>query len=101
MGRAECRHPNACTEITDELLNSGKLKEINYSELFYSKTPFAPEGITKDELKDLQKKAFLSFYLRPRIIWRLFLKLKNLRHLKSILIRARDYIFLKRSTADG
>jgi len=81
------------TEATKELLNSGKLKSINYSELFYSKIPFTPEGITKDELKKLQRKAFLSFYLRAHILIRLVLRVKSLRHLASILVRAGDYLF--------
>lgn len=86
------------TAITEELLHSGRLKEINYEELFYSKTPFSPEGITKKELKTLQKKAFLSFYLRPSIIIRLVLRLKSLRHLLSIFRRTVDYVFIKRGS---
>lgn len=89
-----CFLPLPGTEITQELLNSGRLNKINYSELFYSKVPFSPDGITKKELKKFQQKAFLSFYLRPHILLELILRLKSLRHFKSILKRARDYIFL-------
>lgn len=90
-----CFLPLPGTEITRDLLDSGKLKKINYGELFYSKVPFSPEGITKKELKDFQKKAFLFFYLRPSILLGLILKLKSFRHFRSILKRAKDYIFIK------
>jgi len=90
-----CFLPLPGTEITQELLNSGRLKKINYAELFYSKVPFSPDGITKRELKTFQRKAFLSFYLRLHILLGLILRLKSFRHFKSILRRARDYIFSK------
>ena len=90
-----CFLPLPGTEITQELLKSGKLKRINYEELFYSKVPYSPEGITKKELKALQRKAFLCFFLRPRIFISLILRLRSFNHLKSILKRTRDYIFSK------
>jgi radical SAM superfamily enzyme YgiQ (UPF0313 family) len=88
-----CFLPLPGTEITKDLLNSGRLKNINYEELFYSKAPFSPEGITQKELKNFQKKAFLLFYLRPRILFGMILRLKSFRHFRSILKRAKDYIF--------
>lgn len=87
-----CFLPLPGTEITEELLRSGEIKEINYAELFYSKVPFSPRGITKIELKKLQRKAFLSFYLRPRIWIGILFRLKSWAHFNSIFKRGIDYI---------
>jgi len=88
-----CFLPLPGTDITQELLNSGRLKKIDYSDLFYAKVPFSPEGITKKELKNFQQKAFLSFYLRFHILINLFLRLKSFRHFSAIVKRAIDYVF--------
>ena len=83
------------TEITQDLLDSGRLRKIDYSELFYAETPFSPDGITKRELKSLQRRAFLSFFLRPCILVRLIFSLRSFRQFRAILRRARAYIFSK------
>jgi len=93
LAQFSCFLPLPGTEITQTLLNSGKLKNINYADLFYSRVPFSPEGITKRELKVFQRRAFLSFYLRPYILFRLISRLKSFRHFNMILKRAKDYIF--------
>jgi len=83
------------TDITEELIRTGRLKTINYGDLFYSKTTFSLDGISKDRLKKFQRKAFLDFYFRPRILIGLMLKIRSPRHVKSIVKRARDYVFSK------
>lgn len=90
-----CFLPLPGTEITQELLKNRILKHIDYNELFYSKVPFSPKNISKKELKRLQRKAFLSFFLRARILIGLMSRLKSYRHLISILKRAKDYILSK------
>ena len=47
------------------------------------------------ELKMYQRKAFLSFYFRPRILMGLILRLKSLKNVKTIFKIAKEYI-LKR-----
>lgn len=96
-----CFLPLPGTEITQELLDSGKLKNINYADLFYSKAPFSPEGITREEIKKFQQKAFLSFYLRPSILIAMVLRLKSIRHLDSVVRRTVDYVLLKESMKNG
>ena len=88
-----CFLPLPGTDITQELLNSGQLKKIDYTQLFYSKAAFSPDGISRKELKALQRKAFLSFYLRPRVLYAMILRLKSPRHFNSIIRRLIDYIF--------
>lgn len=81
------------TEATKALIDSGELKNVQWDTLFYSKVPYAPKGITKKQLKNLQRMAFLEFYLRPDILYKMILDIKSLNHLKSILKRAFDYLF--------
>jgi hypothetical protein len=64
----------------------------NWDALAYYETPYAPEGMTPSGLKKIQRKAFLRFYLRPRILLRLVLEVQSLRHLRGLVRRARDYL---------
>lgn len=81
------------TEATDMLIKSGKIKKIDWSKLFYTDAPCPPEGMTSKELKALQRKAFLEFYLRPKIIWYMILEIRSWAHFKSLFKRAVDYAF--------
>ncbi len=53
------------------LSEQGKLPDIDWSQLFYSKIAYVPDGVTADELKRLQRQAYLGFYLRPSVLWKL------------------------------
>lgn len=81
------------TEATRMLMERGELQTIPWGELAYSSVPYAPEGITKEELKAFQRRAFLEFHLRPKILLRLLKEIRSVNHLGSILKRARDYLF--------
>lgn len=47
---------------------------------------FVPHGLTKEDLIRWNKKAFWSFYLQPRIIFKYLTQIRNLQELKVILI---------------
>ena len=81
------------TEATRRLLESGELNQPDWSELCYSKVPYSPKGISPEELKAFQRKAFLSFHLRPRILMKMISEIKSASQLHAILRRARDYLF--------
>lgn len=81
------------TEATRKLLNTGEISEVDPADLFYSKVPYAPKTITKQELKKLQRKAYLSFYLRPKVLFKLLSEINSYNHLKSICRRSLDYLF--------
>jgi radical SAM superfamily enzyme YgiQ (UPF0313 family) len=83
------------TEMTKKLIERGELEKIDLNTLFYSKVAYSPSGITKKQLKNLQRNAFLEFYLRPRILLKLLLEIKSINHLKMIYSRAIDYLFKK------
>lgn len=81
------------TEATQRLIRSGEIKSTNWDTLFYSKVAYSPKGITKKQLKKLQRRAFLEFYLRPHILLKMISDIKSFTHLKMIFIRALDYLF--------
>ncbi len=81
------------TEATRLLMESGELQSIDWTKLAYSSVPYAPKGITKEELKAFQRRAFLEFHLRPKVLLKLLTEIRSVRHLGSILRRARDYLF--------
>lgn len=81
------------TEATMRLLEEGEIDKLDFEAMFYSKVPYSPKGITKRELKRLQRRAFLSFHLRPKILLKMVSEIKSKNHLKSIIKRAWDYLF--------
>lgn len=81
------------TEATRKLLESGEFHASDWEELVYSSVPYAPQGISKPELKAFQRRAFLEFHLRPRILFKMLKEIRSIHHLYSILKRARDYLF--------
>ena len=83
------------TDATNQLLESGKIEKIDWSSLFYTKAPLAPEGMTPEELKKLQRKAFLQFYFRPKIMYSMTKEINSWTHFKSLLKRSVDYAFDK------
>jgi anaerobic magnesium-protoporphyrin IX monomethyl ester cyclase len=83
------------TEATAQLIARGEIGQFNYQDLFYSKVPYSPRFISKKELKALQRKAFLSFYLRPKILIKMLSEIRSWRHFISIYSRVYDYLFVK------
>jgi anaerobic magnesium-protoporphyrin IX monomethyl ester cyclase len=83
------------TESTRLLMEEGRLNDVDWSEMFYAKTAFAPPGMTKAELKRWQRRAFLRFYLRPRQIIAMISDVQSLSHLKVVVRRSLDFLFMR------
>ncbi|HAZ10409.1 MAG TPA: hypothetical protein DCY56_04810 [Candidatus Omnitrophica bacterium] len=49
---------------------------ISWSDFFNTDVPFAPRGILREQLKKIQKRAFLRFYFRP---WKIINLIKKIR----------------------
>ena len=56
---------------------------------------YTPPGIKREELLVIRKKAFLKFYLRPRVLIRNLLSIKNFRHFKFLFKRFYSWIIVK------
>jgi radical SAM superfamily enzyme YgiQ (UPF0313 family) len=76
------------TEIYGELRKDGKLSQVDWEHFSFSSAPYIPEGLTRPQLKGLQRQAFLRFFLRPRILLENLRGIKSLKHLRFLVIRA-------------
>ncbi|GAH55788.1 unnamed protein product, partial [marine sediment metagenome] len=51
---------------------------------------YVPQGLTAKKLKNLQRQAYLGFYLRPKILWNIIKEIKDFDHLTRLLHRFYD-----------
>jgi radical SAM superfamily enzyme YgiQ (UPF0313 family) len=86
-------HPTPGTEIFDELLAKKELKTIDWDLMGQDRRPYIPEGISKRKFTWLFILAFLSFYIRPRIIFNVLVATRSLERLKYVFRRL--FIFIK------
>ena len=56
------------TEVWRQMESTGELERVNWEKYFFWAGAYVPQGLTLKELRKLHRKAFLRFYLRPRII---------------------------------
>jgi len=80
-------HPLPGTEIYTELNHTGEVSGINFNANSFAEVAYTPRGITKIQLKGIQRKAFLDFYLRPRQFFALLFNIRSFTHLTFILMR--------------
>jgi len=83
------------TESFRALKNEGKLSGVNLKRFYFMNATFTPEGIDKNTLKGLQRKAFLKFFLRPRIFVYNLAQIKSFRHFKFLFGRFLRWLLLK------
>lgn len=76
--------------IWEELGRTGRLGMVNWDRLFVHDVAYCDEGITPGQIKRLQRRAYLRFYLRPRILFSLFQEIRSFHHLKFLLKRFID-----------
>lgn len=79
------------SEIYEKLKGEGKINNIEWDKFISSKVAYT-EKISEKDLKKLQKKAYLDFYLRTRIIFSLIREIKSLKHSEQLLVRIKDYM---------
>jgi len=69
------------TDIYKELLETGELANVDWDHFLFMSAPYVPKGITRNQLRNLQRLAFVRFYLtRPRILWKNISQIKSLKH---------------------
>jgi radical SAM superfamily enzyme YgiQ (UPF0313 family) len=85
------------TESTNLLIEQGRLKDgVDWDKLTYVDVPCPPEGMGVEDIKSLQRKAFLEFYMRPKIMFYLASEIRNVTHFKYLMKRSIDYAFNKK-----
>jgi len=80
-------HPTPGTEIFDELMAEKELKAINWELMGQDRMPYIPKSISKQKFTWLFFLAFITFYMRPKIILNVFLATRSLERLKYIFYR--------------
>lgn len=78
------------TEAFDDLVKAGELTFDSWEQFRPSlqSTVWCPRGFTTDQLAWYRRKALLSFYLRPRIVWEFVKGINSWHHFLYILKRA-------------
>jgi len=75
------------SESYAKLKDSGELDGIDWDHFYFMNATYVPKGMTKRQLKWLQRLAFARFYLRPRIIFYQLKSIKSFRHFMFLLRR--------------
>lgn len=83
------------SDICNDLKKQGKIKETDFAKIEYSKPSIAPDGMTLEELKKLQQKALIEFYLRPKVFFKFIRENLTPSQFKEILNMIKKYIFNK------
>ncbi|HON56897.1 MAG TPA: hypothetical protein PLJ38_07755, partial [bacterium] len=81
------------SEAYNELLAQGKLHKVDWQNFLFMNAAYTPDGITRKQLKNLQRRAFISFYFRPKILLKNILEIRSLTHFKYLLIRFYHWFF--------
>ncbi len=82
------------TPVFEDLRKRGELQALAPGSANFTSASYAPEGMTRAELKQLQRKAFLKFYLRPKVFLKNISKIKSLKHLKYLAKRFYHWILM-------
>ncbi len=77
------------SEMTEQLIKEGKLKDVDFSDISFQNIVHVPENMTLKELRKYRKKAYMEFYLRLRIIFGLLSEIQSLEHVKFLLRRVK------------
>ncbi|MFA6142763.1 MAG: radical SAM protein [Candidatus Omnitrophota bacterium] len=80
------------SESYEDLKRRGELKGIDWEHFYFTNASYTPEGLSRKQLKSLQRSAFAKFYFRPRIIWYNIRSIQSLRHLLFLIKRFFNWI---------
>ena len=83
------------TESYHRLEETGEIDNVDWDNFYMMDAAYTPPGIKREELLVIRKKAFLKFYLRPRVLIRNLLSIKNFRHFKFLFKRFYSWIIVK------
>jgi len=85
-------HPLPGTEAYRILKENGELKDVISDAHSYADPVYAPKGTSLQGLKNIQRRAFLRFYLRPFTLWKLLSQIRSFQHLMFIFRRFKRWL---------
>lgn len=80
------------TDSYRQLEKDGNLERVNWNKYFFNMVSYSPQGIDRSTLERIRKKAFLKFYLRPRVFMKNISQIKSFSHLKYLFKRFYHWI---------
>jgi len=86
-------HPLPGTEAYRLLKESGELQDVMFDAHSYADPVYAPKGASLQRIKNIQRRAFLRFYLRPFTLWKLLIQIRSFRHLMFIFRRVKRWLY--------
>jgi len=89
-----CLQPFPGSEVYNNLLEKGEIKNVSWETCFLFKATYSPKGISIEELRKLRQKGLRRFYLRPKIMLSMLREIKSPRHFFFVLKRGIRWLFL-------
>lgn len=86
--------PLPMTPVTLKLIERGEIGQMDVDGLVFQKVPYAPKGVTREQLRSLQREAFLRFFLRPRVMLRNLAQVRSPRHFGYLAKRFYHWILM-------
>lgn len=80
------------TESFKMLEENGELANVDWDNFYFASAPYVSRELSREDLKRLQRKAFLRFYFRPGIFFRNIAQIKSWRHFGFLLKRFYHWI---------
>jgi len=77
------------SQLYNQLKNEG-MANIDYNHFFVHDVGYVPKGFTRGRIKNLQRRAYLEFYLRPKTIFNLIREVTSLKQLYYLTKRFID-----------
>lgn len=84
--------PLPATEAYFKLKEQAQLSKVNWEKFSFTNASYVYDGFSAGKLKNLQREAFLRFYLRPYILYGNLSQIKNLRHLFYLIKRLYHWV---------
>lgn len=78
------------SELWGYLEQNNKLGKIDWDTFFVHDVSYAPDGVSKSQIKNLQRLAYIRFYSRPKIIYKILREIRSIRHLRMLFNRFID-----------
>lgn len=82
------------TESYRQLDKKGELGVVDWDNFYFMNAAYVPKGISRRELKWLQRIAFFRFFLRPRVLWKNLIQIRSPQHFVFLFKRAVRWIMM-------
>ncbi|MEC7640853.1 MAG: radical SAM protein [Nitrospinota bacterium] len=85
------------TESYRLLEENGEISKVDWDNFYFMSAAYVPQGMDRQELLGLKKQAFLKFHLRPNVLIKNLMGIRNIRHFTFLVKRFYHWILMKDS----